>query len=80
MLTVQNKKFRIPVIFSFEGEFFVAAPSHIEAEKYVQENCGLKIGEIHSTLPEGDIGWNFNCHPARKVGCAKPIRKKIILD
>ena len=80
MLTVQNKKFRIPVAFSFKGEFFVAAPSQTVAEKYVKKHCGLTIGKIHSTLPEGDVDWNFDSHPARKVGCAKPIRKKRVLD
>ncbi len=80
MLTVQNKKFRIPVVFSFKGEFFVAAPSQTVAEKYVQEHCGFSIGEIHSTLPEGDVNWNFDCHPARKVGRATLIRKKRLMD
>jgi hypothetical protein len=80
MLNVQNKKFRIPVVFSFMGEFFITAPSQTVAEKYVKEHCGLSIGELHSTLPEGDVDWNFDCHPARKVGRAKPIRKKIVRD
>ncbi len=80
MLTVQNKNFIIPVTFLFKGEFFIAAPSQKEAKRYVKEHCGLSIGEIHSTLPEGDVDWNFDCHPARKVGCAKPIRKKRVLD
>ena len=74
MLNIQSEKFRISVAFSFEGEFFVVASSRAEAEKNVQEHCGLTIGEIHSTLPEGDVHWNFPSHPTRKVGCAHPIR------
>ena len=80
MLTIQNNKFRIPVVFSFKGEFLVAAPSQSVAEKDVKEHCGLTIGDIHSTLPEGDVDWNFDCHPARKVGRAAPIRKQTVLD
>lgn len=54
--------------FIFEGEFEVKAENRAEAEEYVQKHCGLVIGgNIHSTLPDEDVTWDFPVHPDKVI-------------
>lgn len=54
--------------FTFTGEFYITANSMIEAARHVRDHCGLVIGgDIHSTLPDEDINWNFPVHPDKTI-------------
>ena len=71
---MKNRKFKVPVVYSFSGEFFISAPSQAMAEKYAENHCGLTLGPVHSTLQETDVDWSFSSHPAKKVGRAAPVK------
>ena len=71
---MENTKFKVPVVYSFSGEFFISAPSQAMAEKYAEKHCGLTLGPVHSTLPEGDVDWSFSSHPAKIVGRAALVK------
>ena len=71
------KRYNIPVIFEFNGEFCIEAPSLTAARRSAQHHCGLTIGTVHSTLPADQVDWSFSCHPTKKVGkgcrCEEPV-------
>jgi hypothetical protein len=59
-----NKKFQIPVKYVFSGVFQVKAESENEANEMVRNHCGLVMGgNIHTTLNERDVDWQFDAHP-----------------
>jgi hypothetical protein len=61
-----EKTYTVKTKFVFEGEFHVKAKSKAEAREFVQKQCGLVIGgDIHSTLPEDVVDWNFDVHPQK---------------
>ena len=62
------RRYKIPVVFEFTGEFSIEATSLAEARQYALQHCGLTIGTVHSTLPVDQVEWNFSCHPTRRVG------------
>ena len=62
------RKYKIPVIFEFSGEFEIVAPSLSAAKQHAEQHCGLTLGTVHSTLPPDQVEWNFSCHPTKKVG------------
>ena len=64
----KTRRYKIPVIFEFDGAFSIEAPSLAAARQYAQQHCGLTIGTVHSTLPADQVDWSFSCHPAKKVG------------
>ena len=40
-----------------------------EAKEYVDHHCGLVLGgDIHSTLDDEDVEWDFPCHPEKRIG------------
>jgi len=54
--------------FVFKGKFIVKAENKQQAEEYVKKHCGLVIGgDIHSSLPDNEIDWDFNTHPEKNV-------------
>lgn len=64
----QNKIYKIPVQFVFDGEFTIRAESRVQAEEYVKNHCGLCLGgNIHSTLPDEDVNWNFSLHSEKRI-------------
>ena len=71
------RRYKIPVVFEFTGEFSIEAASLATARQCVQHHCGLTIGTVHSTLPADQVDWSFSCHPTKKVGkgcrCEEPI-------
>jgi len=71
------RKYKIPVIFEFSGEFEIVAPSLSAAKQHAEQHCGLTLGNVHSTLPTDQVEWSFSCHPTQKVGkgclCEEPI-------
>ncbi|GHV89484.1 hypothetical protein AGMMS50267_18440 [Spirochaetia bacterium] len=63
------KKYRVVTRFSFTGTFFVNAKNRQAAKEYVEKHCGLVIGgNIHSTLSDEDVDWEFPVHPDKTIG------------
>lgn len=62
------KTYSVETTFTFRGTFDVKAKSKLEAIEKVEKHCGLVIGgDIHSSLPDEDVTWNFPIHPEKKV-------------
>ena len=57
------KKFTISVKYVFNGLFEVKAENREEALRIVKEDCGMTLGNIHTTDDEAVKGWNFDMHP-----------------
>lgn len=54
--------------FVFSGEFYIKANSQEEAEEFAQKHCGLVLGgDIHSSLPNEDVDWDFDVHPDKII-------------
>ena len=48
-----------------------------EFEVLVQKHCGLVIGgDIHSSLPDEDIDWDFSVHPEKQIRSIKQQSNK----
>lgn len=63
-----KKVYTVPMKFVFSGEFYIKADSQEQAEEYAQKHCGLVIGgDIHSTLPDENVDWNFDVHPEKII-------------
>ena len=57
-------KYDVRVRYAFEGTYTVVAEDHDEARQMVSEDCGLVLGgNIHTTLDDEDVDWNFGVHP-----------------
>ena len=62
------KKYSIKTKFVFEGEFIVSAENKDQAKEYVSKHCGLCLGgNIHSSLPDEDIDWEFPVHATKII-------------
>lgn len=71
------KEFEVKTCFVFEGVFNVKADNRAQAAEYVQKHCGLVIGgDIHTTLPDEIIDWDFLVHPEKQIKAVKQISKK----
>ena len=58
------KKIEVKVRYLFEGTYTVAADDRNEARTMVTRDCGLVLGgNIHTTLNDDDVDWEFNVHP-----------------
>lgn len=67
-------KYKVNVRYIFKGTYTVAAEGREEAEAMVTEDCGLVLGgNIHTTLDDDDVDWDFGCHPDLQI---LSIRKK----
>jgi hypothetical protein len=65
---MKKKKYKIKTKFVFEGEFYISAENREQAKECVVKHCGLVLGgDIHSTLPDEIVSWNFNVHPEKIV-------------
>lgn len=61
-------KYNVEMSFEFRGTFTVVAESPYQAREYIEKHCGLVIGgDIHSSLPDEDIGWDFPAHPEKRI-------------
>jgi hypothetical protein len=70
------KTFQVKTKFVFEGIFEVKAQSKEQAREYIEKHCGLVIGgDIHSTLPDEDIDWEFSVHPEKEIKGIKQIKR-----
>ena len=69
-----RKEFCVETQFVFSGKFYVKAENPEQAREYVQNHCGLVIGgDIHSTLPDEMVNWNFEVHPEKKCKRARRV-------
>lgn len=68
---MEDKKrfYTVPVRYVFTGEFKIKAESREQAEEYAEKHCGLVLGgDIHSSLPNEMVNWDFPAHPEKIVG------------
>jgi len=66
------KQYAVKTRFVFEGCFFINAGNKAQAEEYVEKHCGLVLGgDIHTTLPDGIVDWDFPVHPNKSTGKIK---------
>jgi hypothetical protein len=66
---MSKQAFQVPVTFKFAGVFNIVANSQAEAEQFAQEHCGMVLGgNIHSSLPEEAVNWDFPTHPDKVIG------------
>lgn len=69
------KNYEVKTRFVFEGIFNVKAENRQQAEEYILKHCGLVIGgDIHSTLPDDAIDWDFRVHPDKQIKSVKQIK------
>lgn len=62
-------RYKVKTRFVFEGIFSVEAESRQEAKELVLKDCGLVMGSnIHTTLDDEDVDWNFDMHPTTEIG------------
>ena len=68
----KKRFYAVPPKFVFSGTFRIKAESQEQAEEYVQKHCGLVLGgEIHSSLPNDEVDWEFDVHPEKIIGHGK---------
>ena len=61
-------KYDVKVRYAFEGTYTVAADDRDEAKRMVSEDCGLVLGgNIHTTLNDEEVDWNFGIHPDMQI-------------
>jgi hypothetical protein len=70
---MEKEGFTVTTKFVFNGVFIVKAESEKEAKKAVQNHCGLTIGEIHSSLSQEDVDWEFDMKPEKVVEQIKKV-------
>ena len=72
-----QKQYSVKTQFVFEGLFIVTAHDKKQAKEYVEKHCGLVMGRnIHSTLPNDTIDWDFPIHPEKRISRIK-VNKKL---
>lgn len=60
--------YKVKTRFIFEGIFEIYANTKEEAKENVFKHCGLVIGgDLHSSLPDEEITWDFPVHPKKKI-------------
>lgn len=70
------KQYEVKTRFVFEGTFRVNAENRKEARKDVEQHCGLVMGRnIHTTLNDEDIDWDFDTHPEKRIVTIKQVKK-----
>ena len=62
-------KYEVRVRYAFEGTYTVAAGDREEAQRMVEEDCGLVLGgNIHTTRDDDEVtDWDFGCHPDMEI-------------
>lgn len=68
----KKRFYAVPTKFVFSGTFRIKAESQEQAEEYAEKHCGLVIGgDIHSSLPDEMVNWDFPVHPEKIIGHGK---------
>lgn len=77
-----DKTYKVQIKYVFEGYFEVKAENKAEAKEKVENSCGVTIGDIHSSLPDHQVYWDFDVHPedykikSIRLKKKKPLRKE----
>ncbi|MCD8282552.1 MAG: hypothetical protein LUC22_04780 [Prevotella sp.] len=67
-------KYEVKTRFVFSGVFMVEAGSAADAERLIMDACGLVMGgNIHTTLPDDVIDWDFGTHPDKVIDEIIPV-------
>jgi len=62
------ESFTVTTKLFIEGTFTVKADDKEQAEEFVRKHCGLVVGgNIHSSLPDDQIDWNFPTHFEKEI-------------
>ena len=68
------KQYAVKTRFVFEGCFLINAKNKMQAREYAEKHCGLVLGrDIHSSLPDDDVDWDFPVHPEKFTGRLRRI-------
>ena len=71
------KKIEVKVRYLFEGTYTVAADDRNEARTMVTRDCGLVLGgDIHTTLDDDKVDWEFDVHPDIQILSYTELEKK----
>lgn len=71
------KKIEVKVRYLFEGTYTVAADDRNEARTMVTRDCGLVLGgDIHTTLDDDEVDWDFDVHPDMQILSYTELEKK----
>lgn len=71
------KKIEVKVRYLFEGTYTVAADDRNEARTMVTRDCGLVLGgNIHTTLDDDEVDWEFDVHPDMQILSYKEMEQK----
>ena len=71
------KKIEVKVRYLFEGTYTVAADDRNEARTMVTRDCGLVLGgDIHTTLNDDEVDWDFDVHPDMQILSYTELEKK----
>ena len=71
------KKIEVKVRYLFEGTYTVAADDRNEARTMVTRDCGLVLGgNIHTTLDDDEVDWEFDVHPDMQILSYTELEKK----
>lgn len=66
---IDMARYYVKTKFVFSGVFEVEAFNREEAKELILKECGLIMGgDIHTTLPDGEVRWNFDTHPEKQIG------------
>ena len=60
-------KFKAQVRFTFEGTVNVTADSREESKRFLQDDFGMTIGNIHTTSDDEISDWEFPVHPDKTI-------------
>lgn len=61
-------RYKAKVRFIFEGIVEVEANDGSQAQEHIDRHVGLCIGgDIHTTLDDEDVDWDFNVHPEKEI-------------
>ena len=68
-------KFRVRTKYIFSGFFDIEAENEAQAREYVEKHYGLVIGsDIHSSLPDDEVNWEFPVKKKKKIGKTTRIK------
>ncbi|MBF0649250.1 hypothetical protein IR083_10500 [Dysgonomonas sp. GY75] len=71
------KRYEVKTRFVFGGIFRVNAENQEKARENVERHCGLVMGgNIHTTLDEKDVDWDFGIHPETEIVDVRQTGKK----
>lgn len=69
-----RKEYEVETKFVFSGKFYVKADSPEQAVEYINKHCGVVLGgDIHSSLPDEMVNWDFDVHPETKCKRARRV-------